>query len=234
MEGTKERIARYWGQRSQGFRDAHRGEWESPAAAAYREAILPHLSGEKPAILDIGTGSGFFPLLLGDQAVEITGIDLTEEMVEAAAAAAREEGIPARFLQMDGEALTFESGSFDLILTRNLTWNLPHLERAYKEWLRVLRPGGVLLNFDGDYVESDWNRSPQELDSFHASQPITGEMQAQYRAILKELLPQHRPRPQWDVELLRQVGFGRVEVEEPFGGQFGPTQLFCITAYKNF
>ena len=35
-----------------------------------------------------------------------------------------------------------------MIVSRNLTWNLPHPEMAYKEWLRVLKKGGRLLNFD--------------------------------------------------------------------------------------
>lgn len=38
-----------------------------------------------------------------------------------------------------------------MIVTRNLTWNLEQPEKAYKEWLRVLKPGGCLLNYDGNY-----------------------------------------------------------------------------------
>ena len=40
---------------------------------------------------------------------------------------------------MDAQALEFEDESFDVIISRNLTWNLPHPEMAYKEWLRVLK-----------------------------------------------------------------------------------------------
>ena len=45
----------------------------------------------------------------------------------------------------------FEDESFDVIISRNLTWNLPHPEMAYKEWLRVLKKGGKLLNFDANW-----------------------------------------------------------------------------------
>ena len=44
MERQKERIAHYWGQRSEGFRQAHQGEWDSPTASVYREVISSHLS----------------------------------------------------------------------------------------------------------------------------------------------------------------------------------------------
>ena len=46
----------------------------------------------------------------------------------------------------DAQALDVESNSFDAIVTRNVTWNLPRPDLAYKEWLRVLKPGGVLYN----------------------------------------------------------------------------------------
>ena len=57
----------------------------------------------------------------------------------------------AYFSQMDAQDLTFEDDTFDVVLSRNLTWNLEHPDRAYAEWLRVLRPGGVLLNFDANW-----------------------------------------------------------------------------------
>ena len=100
----------------------------------------------------------------------------------------------------------------------------------------MLKPGGVLLNFDGDYVEADRKKSPQELDKFHASQPITQAMQAEYREILEDLAGGHHPRPQWDEQLLREAGFSKVEVDMSFGRRLGQrpedTPLFCITAYK--
>ena len=41
--------------------------------------------------------------------------------------------------------------TFDMIVSRNVTWNLEHPDRAYYEWMRVLKPGGVLLNFDANW-----------------------------------------------------------------------------------
>ncbi len=57
--------------------------------------------------------------------------------------------------------------SFDVIVTRNVTWNLPRPDLAYKEWLRVLKPGGVLYNFDADWYGHLYNeekRSGYEKD----------------------------------------------------------------------
>ena len=41
--------------------------------------------------------------------------------------------------------------SMDVIVTRNLTWNLEEPQKAYEEWYRVLKKGGILLNFDAGW-----------------------------------------------------------------------------------
>ena len=43
-------------------------------------------------------------------------------------------------------AFNFQDESFDVVISRNLTWTLPEAAQAYKEWSRVLKPGGLLLN----------------------------------------------------------------------------------------
>ena len=65
------------------------------------------------------------------------------------------------FRQMDAQQLEFENETFDVVLSRNLTWTLPEPETAYAEWYRVLKPGGVLLNFDADYAENVRSESTQ-------------------------------------------------------------------------
>ena len=49
-----------------------------------------------------------------------------------------------------------------MIVTRNLTWNLPHPEKAYGEWCRVLKPGGLLLNFDANWYRYLYDREARE------------------------------------------------------------------------
>ena len=109
-------------------------------------------------ILDIGTGPGFFPMILAEAGYHVTAIDYTPGMLEKAAEnAAKFIGEKSRnieFKRMDAQALEFEDESFDVIISRNLTWNLPHPEMAYKEWLRVLKKGGKLLNFDANWYGS--------------------------------------------------------------------------------
>ena len=49
---------------------------------------------------------------------------------------------------MDAQNLDFEDDTFDLIVTRNVTWVMEQPTKAYSEWIRVLQPGGRMINFD--------------------------------------------------------------------------------------
>lgn len=43
---------------------------------------------------------------------------------------------------LDAEKPEFPDATFDVVVSRNLTWTLPHAEEAYREWTRVLKKGG--------------------------------------------------------------------------------------------
>ena len=148
-QDAKEFIEDYWTKRAPGFKSLRREELQSEKMRQWQEEICRHLPTEKPLkILDIGCGAGFFSILLAAKGYDVTGIDLTESMIEEAAALAAEEKSNARFQVMDAEKLAFPDKTFDVIVSRNVTWNLPHPEKAYVEWLRVLKTGGLLLNYD--------------------------------------------------------------------------------------
>ena len=57
-------------------------------------------------------------------------------------------GVDIEVLQMDAQNLDFEDDTFDLIVTRNVTWVMEQPTKACSEWIRVLQPGGRMINFD--------------------------------------------------------------------------------------
>lgn len=93
----------------------------------------------------------------------VTGIDLSPLMIASARHLTQQHGVEALFFCMNAQTLDFDDQSFDLILTRNLTWTLPDLPAAYREWHRVLRSGGRLLNFDADYGAVNFLSLSQQL-----------------------------------------------------------------------
>ena len=95
------------------------------------------------AILEIGCSGG--PLLQRLRAAgyaDVTGIDVSTTAIELAQA----RGVP-NVAVMDGAALSFASGRFDLIIASDVLEHIENESRALQEWTRVLRPGGQLLAF---------------------------------------------------------------------------------------
>ena len=82
MEAIKERVSSYWTKRSADFAKLREKELESELAGLWLseiEAQLPKETGLR--ILDVGTGSGFFAVLLAKKGHRVTGIDLTPHML---------------------------------------------------------------------------------------------------------------------------------------------------------
>ena len=152
MEYIKEKIVHYWSKRVENFSNLRIQELEGEKHLLWLSELkryLPDRTGLK--ILDIGTGTGFLAFLLAAEGHHLTGIDLTEDMIQEAKRLSRVLELPAQFYVMDGENPDFPDGSFDAVITRNLTWSLPHLAQAYAQWRKLLKPQGVLINFDADY-----------------------------------------------------------------------------------
>jgi ubiquinone/menaquinone biosynthesis C-methylase UbiE len=109
--------------------------------------------------LDVGTGKGAV-LLPAAKAVgphgHVTGIDLSEAMVQEAAEEISRMGVDnVRVCQMDAEYLQFPDASFDCVLCGFAIFLFPECERALVEMRRVLRPGGRI-------ALTTWDRSLDE------------------------------------------------------------------------
>ena len=239
FDERKERITRYWGKRSESFLQQRREELHSAMAGRWLAEIQKHLpSGKSLKILDVGCGSGFFTILLAKQGHQVTGTDLTPEMVENAITLAEEEQAACKFLIMDAEKLEFPDGTFDVVISRNLTWTLPHARHAYKEWLRVLKNDGILLNIDGNYGASDFTDT-ESLPKNHAHRTLEEELMSECEEIKRQLPISSYNRPAWDVEVLSKLGVESLWLDLGLSSRiylekdafYNPTPLFLIRAH---
>jgi ubiquinone/menaquinone biosynthesis C-methylase UbiE len=97
--------------------------------------------------LEIGSGTGYFSLnLMQEGAIErLTATDISAGMLSALSGTAAELGLDAvETVQTDAEKLPFPDDSFDLVTGHAVLHHIPDLEQAFREFSRVLRPGGAI------------------------------------------------------------------------------------------
>jgi ubiquinone/menaquinone biosynthesis C-methylase UbiE len=96
--------------------------------------------------LEIGAGTGYFSLNLAQLGLvgHATATDISEGMLATLEATAGELGVPVRTVRTEAEALPFDDESFDLVFGHAVLHHIADLERAFEEFRRVLRPGGMI------------------------------------------------------------------------------------------
>ena len=142
MDKLLDEIESYWSTRTEGYSEVNEKElkgmqkkaWLKTLESGFLEKKLSDNDKEQLRILDIGTGPGFFPMILAEAGYHVTAVDYTPGMLEKAAENAAkfigEKSSNIEFKRMDAQALEFEDESFDVIISRNLTWTLPHVRHG--------------------------------------------------------------------------------------------------------
>src|SRR5947209_7175523 len=90
-------------------------------------------------LLDVACGSGQVALWAARDGVKVTGVDIAPNLVQRAQARANAEGLKARFVEGDAEALPFEDASFDVVVSLVGAMFAPRPELVARELLRVCR-----------------------------------------------------------------------------------------------
>ena len=216
-----QRVKDYWTQRSHDFGTVRKNELENEMGQRWLHEIERFLpEGRSLRILDVGTGTGFFAILLAEKGHRVEGIDLTPAMLEEARWIAKQRNLDITFREMDAQNLDYPNDSFDVVISRNLTWTLPDPERAYASWFRVLKPGGVLLNFDAEYAAHVRSHSVQNRkvapDSPYGHVGMTDALQQENDAITLSM-DIGQARPEWDGEVLTRVGFQSCQTDTQVG-----------------
>lgn len=117
---------------------------------SWRKKAIKQLKALQPQyILDVATGTGDVALLAEKMLhpVKITGIDISEGMLEIGRKKVQKSGLQNKIelLQGDSETMSFADDSFDAITVAFGVRNFQNLEKGLTEMLRVLKPGGKLV-----------------------------------------------------------------------------------------
>ncbi|HEU4656988.1 MAG TPA: class I SAM-dependent methyltransferase, partial [Capillimicrobium sp.] len=97
--------------------------------------------------LEIGAGTGYFSLNLLQAGVirEAVATDISPGMLDTLRGNAERLGLDVETVACDAERLPFDDASFDLVFGHAVLHHIPNLDRAFGEFMRVLRPGGTFI-----------------------------------------------------------------------------------------
>ncbi len=135
-----------------------------PQQQAMREAYLSEIEfpiGAKVLEVGCGTGPVTRALVRWPRVGKVVGADPSPEFI----AKARELGAGTQNLSFevaDGRSLPFAAASFDVVVFHTTLCHIPRPEQALTEAFRVLRPGGWLAVFDGDYNTTSVATNPSD------------------------------------------------------------------------
>lgn len=118
-------------------------------AEQFADFLLPHLNGSQK-LLDVGCGPGTITVGLASEVRDTLGIDIAQSEVDKANVNAQLAGVSnIEFRQGDATALDLPSESFDLVYSCAALEHVPDKEKAVDEFLRVLKPGGIIALVGG-------------------------------------------------------------------------------------
>ena len=105
--------------------------------------------------LDLATGTGDLAYALAAKGAVVAGLDVTHRMLQLAQAKQTGEGTPrVTWTTGDMAALPFPPGAFTIVTTSYGLRNVPDLDQAIAEIVRVLAPGGRFLSLDFNRPEN--------------------------------------------------------------------------------
>jgi ubiquinone/menaquinone biosynthesis C-methylase UbiE len=114
-----------------------------------RKGLGSRAEGPFANALEIGAGTGYFTLNLMRAGIveRATCLDISPGMLATLERNAADLGLAERVstVATDAEHLPFDDASFDLVLGHAVLHHLPDLEQAFREFHRVLRPGGLVF-----------------------------------------------------------------------------------------
>lgn len=249
-------IKTYWTHRSSGYSKVNQDELNGCQKANWSKLLVNEIHKqftyrmpEDIKVLDIGCGPGFFSIILAELGYQVTAVDYTEAMIGQAKQNAGNLADDICFLQMDAQDLQFADCSFDVVVSRNLTWNLEHPKQAYASWCRVMKKGGILLNFDANwygYLYDEEKRAAYERDRSAVEESGMEDHYTCTDIDTMEAIAYQMPlspvmRPAWDVQVIHELPGIDVSFEENVGERlwsevekinYAATPMFMVRAVK--
>ena len=164
----QDQITKFWSMVAPDYEDhgSNVAEHGTDEYQLWLDVVGGVLPGKPSDVLDLATGTGFLALIAAELGHHVTGIDLSTQMLSSAERTARERGLDVRFAPGDAVAPDVDAQSVDVVTNRHLLWTLREPETAMANWLRILRPDGMVLSVDGFWFANEGSKDPENPNVF--------------------------------------------------------------------
>ncbi len=120
-------------------------------------------------VLDVAVGTAdlAIEMLRTGKAQQVTGIDLSEQMMAIGAQKCMKRNVEVTFVKGDAQAMPFEDNTFDAVTCAYGCRNFRSLDEGLKEMYRVLKPGGQVTILEFSYPSNVLVRAAYDLYFTH-------------------------------------------------------------------
>jgi len=184
----------------------------------------PKNDNRKWRSIDVAGGTGDIALRIverGGDSVSTTVFDINASMLEVGRARAEQQGVGKRleFVEGNAEALPFENNTFDAYTIAFGIRNVPRIDKALGEALRVLKPGGRFLclefsDVDMPMLDKIYERWSMEIIP-RIGEAVTGESEP-YQYLVESV--RKFPDQESFATIIRAAGFSQVTYRNFTGG----------------
>lgn len=176
-------------------------------------------------VLDVACGSGNLAIIAAQKGADVTGIDIADNLVEAAKKRAERLGLNIKFEQGDAEDMPYSDGEFDLVMTMFGAMFAPRPDVTASELVRVTKPGATIAmanwtptGFAGQMFKLSGKYVPPPPMPPPVLWGVPDEVAARFGDRVEDL----RMSPQLADMIFE---FGPADVAEFFKTYFGPTVM---------
>ena len=180
-------IETYWSNQASKFdEEPDHGLTDPRVRAAWVGRLAEWIPRGVARVADLGCGTGSLSVLVAESGAEVVGVDLSPVMIEQAEQKARAAGVAVEFLVGDAADPDLVYGSFDVVLSRHLVWNLADPVAALTRWARLLNHHGRLVLIEGHWFDPSstpaadhgppWDGGVTATELMGAVKPIFGRI----------------------------------------------------------
>lgn len=210
-----------WTQDSKGYDELIQKQFSNRRDVEHWSCELKKILGNEPLrVLDVGCGPGFLSIILSRLGHEVKAIDGSVGMASCAAGNFATEGKDIPVEVEDAVTLPNEDAeSYDVIISRDVVWTLYNPQEAFIRWKEVLKPGGKIIIYDGNYRRDRHSLKISLWKGLSAILAVITEKKMPNRkahhdnqGVFAALPMVICERPEADMELLRNAGYKKIRV----------------------